>query len=210
MTLFNLEVKDFPKDFDWHNDQFPPLDALTYWHFLKKAKKVIEIGCGYSTLLSKNANVNLIAVDPNPRKIYPNIEYIFKQIQNVDLTLFDELNEDDILFIESSHIYSQGSDVHFLIHQALPRIKKGVVIHFHDYFGQEGYPIDWQQNETMREWNENSKLIDLIEKYEVLSDNYNISKNHNDKLKEIYSFVPSDILNNLGAVRGASLWLKNL
>jgi hypothetical protein len=210
MTLFNLDVEDFPKDFDWHNDQFPPLDALTYWHFLKKANKVIEIGCGYSTLISKNANVNLIAVDPNPRKIYPNIEYIFKQIQNVDLTLFDELNEDDILFIDSSHIYSQGSDVHFLIHQGLPRLKKGVVIHFHDYFGQEGYPIDWQQNETMREWNENSKLIELIEKYDVLCANYNISKNHNDKLKEIYSFVPSDISNNLGAVRGASLWLKNL
>jgi hypothetical protein len=32
MIHLNLSVEDFPNEFDWYNDQFPPLDALTYWH----------------------------------------------------------------------------------------------------------------------------------------------------------------------------------
>lgn len=208
MNPLDLDIADFPKDFDWHNDQFPPLDALTYWHFLSKAKRVIEIGCGYSTWLSSRANVELTAIDPLPRVIYPNIEYVRLDVQDVHVCTFDVLDVNDILFIDSSHIYEEGSDVHFLIHEILPKLKKGVLIHFHDYFGMYGYPKSWLNDVNMRLWNENDIIIRIVHDYEVLAFNYLISENHNEELKSKYDFVPNNIISNLGAVKGASLWLK--
>jgi len=208
MKLTKLNVKDFPTDFDWYNDQYPPLDALTYWHYLKKAKQVIEVGCGFSTLLSYKSGTSLTAIDPTPRIIYPSVEYIFREVQQVDVAVFEKLNKGDILFIDSSHIYQEGSDVYFLIHEVLPKLKKGVIIHFHDYFGEEDYPAAWKEIPHMRDWNENSQLSLLKDSYDVLAENYTLSKENNDKLKEMYPFVPTDITTNLGAVKGASLWLK--
>jgi hypothetical protein len=208
MKPLDLDIADFPKDFDWHNDQFPPLDALTYWHFLSKAKRVIEIGCGYSTWLSSRANVELTAIDPLPRVIYPNIEYVRSYVQDVYVDTFDVLDVNDILFIDSSHIYEDGSDVHFLIHEILPKLKKGVLIHFHDYFGMYGYPKAWLNDLNMRLWNENDIIIRIVHDYEVLAFNYLISENNNQELKSKYDFVTNNIISNLGAVKGASLWLK--
>jgi len=207
MIHLNLSVEDFPNEFDWYNDQFPPLDALTYWHFLKGAKKVIEVGCGYSSILSSKANVELIAIDPNPRIIYPNISYIKEEVQRMPLSMFQELNEGDILFIDSSHIYKEGSDVYFLIHEVMPTLKDGVLIHFHDYFGLDGYPSDWREHHEMKHWNENDKIIELEEIYDVIVDNW-ISSRFQKELNENYTFVPNDITQNLGAIKGASIWFK--
>ena len=209
MKPLDLDIADFPKDFDWHNDQFPPLDALTYWHFLKGASRVIEVGCGYSTWLSSRANVELTAIDPMPRIVYDHINYVRSYVQDVSFDLFEKLERNDVLFIDSSHIYETGSDVHFIIHEVLPKLKEGVIIHFHDYFGQYGYPKKWKNNTEMRLWNENDIIIRIVHDYEVLAFNYHISENNNDELRNKYDFVPNNINTNLGAVKGASLWLNN-
>lgn len=203
-----LNIDDFPKEFDFHNDQFPPLDALTYWHFLKKAQKVVEVGCGYSTYLAWKAGKQITAVDPQPRIMYPEIPYLNIPVQEAPVNIFNELRENDILFIDSSHIYSEGSDVHFLIHQVIPNLKSGVLIHFHDYFGLYGYPQEWQNHPEMKYWNENDHVLQIQNNFRLIAFNYEISKQYNDQLKLAYSFVPQNITNNLGAVRGASLWLK--
>jgi hypothetical protein len=83
-----LNVQDFPREFDFHNGQFPPLDALTYWHFLKRAKRVIEVGCGYSTLLASKAGLEITAIDPQPRIMYPEIAYLEKRVEEIDLSVF--------------------------------------------------------------------------------------------------------------------------
>jgi hypothetical protein len=203
-----LNVQGFPQEFDFHNGQFPPLDALTYWHYLKKAKKVIEVGCGYSTFLASKAGVEITAIDPLPRVLFPEIAYLEKRVEEIDLSVFKQLQPNDILFIDSSHIYSEGSDVQFLLEKVLPIINSGVLIHFHDYFGQDGYPPEWANIPEMKGWNENEYVIPLTSKYQVLAFNHGISKLYNEQLKLAYPFVPKDITNNLGAVKGASLWLK--
>jgi SAM-dependent methyltransferase len=203
-----LNIDNFPSEFDFRNNQFPPLDALTYWHFLKSAKRVIEVGCGFSTFLAMKANIEVTAIDPQPRAFFPNIAYTQSEVQKVDKSIFKTLNERDILFIDSSHIYSEGSDVQFLIEEVLPTLKKGVLIHFHDFFGEGGYPEEWRNVPEMKGWNENEYILPLLKKYEVLAFNYQICMEHNDKLKLAYPFVPINIDTNLGAVKGASLWLK--
>ena len=208
IDITKLNIEGFPINFNWYNDQFPPLDALTYWHFLKGAKKVIEVGCGYSTQLAWQSGKDVIAIDPFPRVFSVDIPYVLKPVQEVPLALFEQLNQGDILFIDSSHIYAEGTDVYFLINDVLPKLKEGVLIHFHDYFGPYGYPTEWQQNREMKLWNENEYIMPLLVDYQVLCFNYDLSQTQNEQLKAAYPFVPTDIKNNLGAVRGASLWLK--
>jgi hypothetical protein len=60
----------------------------------------------------------------------------------------------------------------------------------------------------MSRWNENAYVLPLTTIFHVLTDNFKISSHYNEQLKLAYPFVPKDISTNLGAVRGASLWLK--
>jgi hypothetical protein len=48
------------------------------------------------------------------------------------IEVFQTLDENDILFIDSSHVSKIDSDVNWLYLEVLPRLKKGVVIHIHD------------------------------------------------------------------------------
>lgn len=206
--MIELNVEDFPKNFEWNNEQFPPLDALTYWHFLKNANHVIEVGCGFSTFLAKQSKVNLIAIDPEPRIKIEQLGYILKCVQDVPVDIFDVLQSNDILFIDSSHKYYEGSDVHHLIHNVIPKLNKGVLVHFHDYFQPDDYPAEWKKHHEMSKWNEQYFVHPLEKQCEVLVVNNTVSKNHSEELLKKYPFVPKNINKNLGAVKGASVWFR--
>ena len=64
-----------------------------------------------------------------------------------------ELEVNDILFIDSSHVVKTGSDVHFELTELIPRLRPGVVVHFHDIFYPFEYPKAWVLD-INRSWNE--------------------------------------------------------
>lgn len=208
ITQLDLNIEGFPKDFNWYNDQFPPLDALTYWHFLKGASRVIEIGCGYSTYLPIRLGVDLIGIDPQPRVKYSS-SYVEKPVQEVNLEIFTQLEENDIFFVDSSHIYAEGSDVKYIIDQIIPILKKGVNVHFHDYFKPFDYPAIWKNDPEMSRWNEQDYVFQIQKEKQVIFLNYYYSRVNNGLLMDKYHFVPRDITTNLGAVKGASIWFKS-
>ena len=70
------------------------------------------------------------------------------------------LEENDILFIDTSHVSKFESDVNYIFFQVLPRLKKGVIIHFHDIFYPFDYPIEWL--EQGRAWNESYMLRSFL------------------------------------------------
>jgi hypothetical protein len=67
--------------------------------------------------------------------------------------MFDVLDENDILFINSSHVAKTGSDVNFELFEILPRLKKGVIVHIHDILYPFEYPREWVI-ERNYSWNE--------------------------------------------------------
>ena len=118
-------------------------------------KKIIEIGSGASTLLSMNAlqknsemNTNqgtITAIEPYPKEYLEKClsdgnKLIKEKIENVPLSEFEQLEENDILFIDSSHTIKVNNDVLYEILEILPRLKKGVLIHIHDIFLPLPYP----------------------------------------------------------------------
>jgi hypothetical protein len=55
-------------------------------------------------------------------------------VQDVDLEVFDILEANDVLFVDSSHVVKIGIDVQHILSKILPRLKPGVHVHFHDVF----------------------------------------------------------------------------
>jgi len=143
----------------------------------KKPKRVLETGSGFSSLIIHQAlKVNKkeghrgahFVVDPFPCEqiqsgiITPNKLYTIGA-EETDLAVFTQLEDGDILFIDSSHQAKIGSDVNFLFLEVLPRLKKGVIIHVHDINFPYDYPKSYALNESFRQfWTEQYLLQALL------------------------------------------------
>jgi len=116
---------------------------------------MIEIGSGYSSLVSARVNreflggtMRFTCIEPNPREFLlegvPGITDLHVQeVQDVPLDLYEELEDGDVLFIDTSHTVKTGGDVSWIYNQILPRLKPGVVVHLHDIFLPGDYPEQW-------------------------------------------------------------------
>ena len=157
----------------------------------KKPSRVIEIGSGGSTkiiaaALRMNFRENsqksqLISIEPYPQdflKDFANVSKDFlefslltQKVEAVDLSVFESLQTNDILFVDSSHVFKSGSDVEFEFLQVYPRLKTGVLVHIHDIFFPYDYPIEWNLKES-RYWNEQYFLETFLQfnkKFQVLA-----------------------------------------
>ncbi len=125
---------------------FTHVDALTLYMKIRqtKPKRYIEVGSGLSTYYcslaaEKNASegypLQITCIEPYPyEKLYsiPGIQIHAKEVQDVELSVFQQLEENDIFFIDSSHVVKIDSDVPFLFLEVLPVLNVGVAVHVHD------------------------------------------------------------------------------
>jgi hypothetical protein len=156
-----------PLNFYVGNDQFSCLDCRALFVLLRawQPKRFIEVGSGFSTLLVADVNnrflnqsMRIWCIEPYPRAALaaPLLgidRLLVARVQEVELKFFDTLQIGDVLFIDSSHVAKTGSDVNHLCFEVLPRLRKGVRVHFHDMFFPDDYPKPWALDEN-RGWNE--------------------------------------------------------
>lgn len=197
------------------NSQFSWLDCRALFVMLRKLKPraMIEIGSGFSSLLTADVNhryleggLDFTCIEPYPRPFLiasvPGITALIQaRVQEVPLSAFEQLRDGDILFIDSSHVSKTGSDVNYIAFEILPRLRAGVTIHFHDIFFPQDYPADWVLDDG-RSWNEQYLLRALLmysTTFEVLF----------GSAYAYYSF-PELLARTLGqpAFGGGSLWLR--
>src|SRR5882757_856150 len=148
------------------NGVFELADGAVYYSMLTtlRPKHIVEVGSGFSSAIALDVrdqelhDLQLTCIDPNPTRLHKllnendhtQITSHSDLVQNVPVELFDVLEKDDILFIDSTHVIGKGSDVNWLFFQVLPRLRPGVVVHFHDIFFPFEYPdawADWPFNE---------------------------------------------------------------
>ncbi len=145
-----------PYAFHLNNGFFETVDAEVAYSLLRerKPKRVIEVGSGNSTrlmatALRRNAEegspCKLVSIEPHPDELlqrgFPGLtELIQKRVQDIQPSFFDQLESGDVLFLDSSHVVALGSDVVYEILEILPRLKSGVLVHFHDIFIPAEYP----------------------------------------------------------------------
>jgi predicted O-methyltransferase YrrM len=122
------------------------LDAMVLYAMLRARKpaRYVEVGSGLSTYYAslagqRNASedrpMQITCVEPYPfeaLKTIPGISVLQHEVQDVGLELFSGLGEDDVLFIDSSHIVRLDGDVPFLFLEVLPALRPGPLVHIHD------------------------------------------------------------------------------
>jgi len=168
--------EDKPPAPRWNQDWFARLDAAIAYVLIRDLSphRVIEIGSGHSTRFICLAvrdgalTTRFTAIDPAPRATIAGLAIEFRRetLDRAPLSLFDDLGPNDVLFVDSSHVLMPGTDVDVIVNRILPRLAKGVVVHFHDIFLPEPYPETW----AWRGYNEQLAVAPLIEGggYQVL------------------------------------------
>jgi hypothetical protein len=107
-----------------------------------------------------------------------------QKVETISLEFFKELENDDILFIDSSHIIRPQGDVLFEYLQILPLLNKGVIVQIHDIFSPKDYPESWVSDEV-RLWNEQYLLeafLSCNNEWEIIGALNYLKHNHYDKL----------------------------
>lgn len=213
--VFAQELKDLPQkkseslQFYLNNGAFESGDA-EYWYQLIRAvkpRRIVEIGSGNSTLMAiraveKNRAENSgyrcehVCVEPYemPWLEQSGVTVIRSRVEKTGIDLFSRLEENDILFIDSSHIIHPQGDVLFEYLELLPSLKKGVIVHIHDIFSPKNYPRPWLQDEV-RFWNEQYLLEAFLthnSAWEVIGALNYLHHHQYDKLKAVAPFLTPD------------------
>lgn len=156
-----------------NNPQYGVLDSRSLFVMLRalRPRKVVEVGSGYSSLLTADVNrrflggaIDFTCIEPYPpaflRARVPGISRVVEaRVQDLGASDFG-LGAGDVLFIDSSHVAKLGSDVNHLYFEVLPRLAPGVIVHIHDIFFPDDYPLGWVQEG--RSWNEQYVLRALL------------------------------------------------
>jgi len=227
-SKFKSEYESFPKtetsisyQYYVNNESFESVDGEIYYCMIRyfKPKRIIEIGAGYSTYLAAQAllknkeeygiNAKLIAIEPYPndtlRKGFPGLTKLIEtKVQEVDLSEFRKLKENDILFIDSSHVLKIGNDVQYEFFEILPKLSKGVLLHLHDIFLPAEYPKKWVLKKYLF-WNEQYLLqafLTFNSVFEVLWGGSYMHVRYPEKLEETFSTY------NKKKVWPGSFWMR--
>jgi len=137
----------------WINSMMPALDSVALYSFiaLNNPRHYFEIGSGNSTKFARKAindhklRTKITSIDPNPRAEIDDIcdQVIRKQVEDVDLHIFDHLEADDILYVDNSHRVFMNSDATTVFLDIIPRLKSGVFLEIHDVLLPYDYPSEW-------------------------------------------------------------------
>lgn len=168
-------TQPFPEDpregrrYYLNNPSYGTYDAIMLYGMLREAapRRVIEVGSGFSSAAMLDLDEQLWGgrvaftfIDPDMTRLKPLLReedhrrctLIERRVQDVPLETFAALGENDVLFIDSSHVSKIGSDVNRLYFDVLPALAPGVLIHIHDVAGNFEYPREWLVEG--RAWNE--------------------------------------------------------
>lgn len=171
---YNSELLEFPvvkgdeNQYYYNNNSYMSGDSEYLYNIIRhfKPRKIIEIGSGYSTLMSLNAinrnkrelqdyDCEQICIEPYEQEWLSKlgVTLIRQRVEDIGVEFFSQLQCNDILFIDSSHIIRPQGDVLFEYLELLPSLNSGVIIHIHDIFTPKDYLDRWIFDDHLL-WNE--------------------------------------------------------
>ena len=153
--FLNIPYHRYSIENAWFNKE----DALVLMTMMLefKPKKIIEIGSGFSTCVMLDVNeyclnneTEITSIEPYPERLLSKIRINEKNyqlnvnsVQQCDISIFEKLEKNDILFIDSSHVAKSGGDILYEYFKIIPMLQSGVIIHIHDIFFPFTYPKKW-------------------------------------------------------------------
>jgi len=146
---------------------YGPIEADFLYCFARTIQpgRVVQIGAGVATAVLLRAKedgdfpLDIVCVDPYPTEFLLDaareeaVTLIADKAEAVELELLTDLGDGDLLFVDSTHTVKAGSEVNRIILEVLPRLEKGVYVHFHDILFPYDYSPDILGDELFF-WNE--------------------------------------------------------
>ncbi|MBT2790446.1 class I SAM-dependent methyltransferase [Paraburkholderia strydomiana] len=202
----------------FENPMFSYGDAISLYSMIRhlKPRQIVEVGSGFSSAVALDTNdlffngqIQTTFIEPYNERLLSLLNQqdkgksniVESLVQDVDLDVFSSLDENDILFVDSTHVSKIGSDVNRLFFEVLPSLAKGVYVHFHDIFLPFEYPPQWIYEG--RAWNEAYVLrafMQYNQTFEVVLMNAFMGMRHGDFLREKMPLF----MNNTGG----SFWIR--
>jgi hypothetical protein len=194
---FNQELTEL--DFNYNNGIFESGDAEYLYNMIRffKPARIIEAGGGYSSLIARLAIQNNkvedpaydcrhVCIDPHPSEVLiaTGVELIKDKVESLPTSFFQQLSDNDILFIDTSHMIRPQGDVLYVFLELLPQLAQGVWVHIHDIFTPRDYPESWVI-EKNRFWNEQYLLEAFLsgnQEFRITGALNYLNHNFNDQL----------------------------
>ncbi len=213
-----------PQEFYTENNSFSFGCAASLHTILRhyKPRKAFEIGSGNSSLifsgaLARNASeghsCEYVVIDPYPSPLLQNslaclTKVVPERVELMGASFFEDLQENDVLFIDSGHTVRTGSDVNFLFLDVLPCLAPGVIVHVHDIGLPYEYPEVYFTNPSFRMFWTEAYLLQAFLTYNsqfevLLALNYLMSEKKQEFAESFLHYDPS----KHKAVSG-SFWMR--
>lgn len=203
----------------FENDFYSYGDGLNLYNMMRhfRPKNIIEVGSGFSSALMLDVNskffsnsIQLTFIEPYTERLESLLKpedrksasILQKPVQEIPLSVFEKLESNDILFIDSTHVSKTGSDVNYLFFEVLPLLKKGVIVHIHDVYYPFEYPVDMIQKGLS--WNEDYLLRSFLtfnNSFEIILFGDYIHKFH----AKAFENMPISYQNS-----GANIWIRKV
>src|ERR1051326_2253937 len=176
LQLEDKQLEDGVPTFRYDNSYYGSGDAELLYSMIRllRPSRVVEIGSGYSTLAAEAAirenrridpttTCEHVCIEPFERPWLRNLRVqVDRELaEHIDQGLFETLGENDILFVDSSHIIRPQGVVLFIYQSILPRLRPGVFVHVHDIFTPRDYHKAWVIDAAIL-WNEQYLLESFL------------------------------------------------
>jgi hypothetical protein len=201
----------------WDNPMIAALDACLLGVFLcRRPRLYVEVGSGHSTrfvryfIRTLNLPTRVVSIDPQPRVECDSLcdELERQPLETMDLSFFDRLGPDDLLFFDGSHRCFMNSDVTVFFLDVLPRLKAGVMIGIHDIFLPDDYPAEWEPRYYNEQYVLAAHLLGARDKLRVVFPTHFVSTRQRSSLEfaraERSAGCPS------GLFHGCSFWFTHM
>jgi hypothetical protein len=138
-----------PLEPHWRSGFLFGIDGATLYGFVRdrSPRRYVEVGSGNSTLFVDRARrdgdiaMEIVSLDPAPRREIDSIcdRVVRTRLEDADLSVFDELEAGDILFMDGTHRLFMNSDVTAFFLDVLPELAPGVLVGVHDIHLPDDY-----------------------------------------------------------------------
>ena len=202
--ITEIPIEETETGFYHHNGWFGYVDAYVLQGIVRmfKPKLIIEAGCGWSSILiDETTDAEHWCIDPHPRRDISSLTHVIeKPVQEMDPTFFDRLDANDILFIDTSHVWTEGGELPYFFNVIFPRLKKDVIVHFHDIFLPWPYPPQWITDGYNEQYMV-EKLLDESDMFEIIFPAHLMARHRPDELTAKFGLRPDQVYSG-------SMWLK--
>ncbi len=203
-SLATLDVHMTAVKANGEDNGYGPIEADFLYSFIiaKQPKRVVQVGCGVSTAIILRAAADagytceVICLEPYPMEFLKRlnsegkITLVQEKAQKVATELMTNLSPGDLFFVDSTHTVKTGSEVNKLVLEVLPRMPKGVFVHFHDIY----FPFDYGRHLMSRDlffWTESTLLYSFLTNNPRYTIRVAMSMLHYDFPSEMQKLLPA-------------------